>query len=268
MEHSRDSEKLERGEVHVWFARLDRAPDPDATILNPEEMARVDAFFMEVHRNRFIAARALLRDVLAGYLDQPQEAIRFAYNKWSKPALAPGFLASDLRFNLSHSQDLAMYAFVLERNVGVDLEMIRSDVRTIGSRRIFLSRGEVETLRVLPPEHQADAILNCWTRKETYLKAAARDCRSSSTASAFHSYLERRQILRATIVSVGRWLLQARSRLCGRHSNAAKPTSNRRTAAGSEWANSLISLPEQLRDARTRSPELLSLTLSNVRCKN
>ena len=81
---------------------------------------------MDVHRNRFIAGRALLRDLLAGYLGQPPGSIRFAYNEWGKPALAAGFAARDLRFNLSHSQGLAMYAFVLERDVGVDLEMIRA----------------------------------------------------------------------------------------------------------------------------------------------
>ena len=105
--------KLQPGEVHVWFARLERTParlTRMRTILNPEEMARADRFLMDVHRNRFIAARALLRDLLAGYLSQPPDAIRFAYNEWGKPALAPGFAASDLRFNLSHSQNLAMYA--------------------------------------------------------------------------------------------------------------------------------------------------------------
>src|SRR5271156_5105021 len=61
------------------------------TILSPEEMARADRFFMEVIANRFIAGRALLRDLLAGYLGQPPEAIRFAYNEWGKPALAAGF---------------------------------------------------------------------------------------------------------------------------------------------------------------------------------
>lgn len=56
--------KLERGEVHVWFARLDRRParlTRMGTILNPEEAAREDRFFMVVHRNRFIAGRALLQ---------------------------------------------------------------------------------------------------------------------------------------------------------------------------------------------------------------
>jgi 4'-phosphopantetheinyl transferase len=166
--------KLERGELHVWFARLDRTParlTRMRTILDPEETARADRFFMDVHRNRFIAGRALLRDLLAGYLGQPPEAIQFAYNEWGKPALAPGFAARDLRFNLSHSQDLAMYAFVIGRDVGVDLELIRAEVANERVAENFFSPSEVSTLRALPLEHQAEGFFNCWTRKEAYVKA-------------------------------------------------------------------------------------------------
>ena len=141
------------------------------TILNAEETARADRFLMDVHRNRFIAGRALLRDLLAGYLDEPPETIRFEYNEWGKPALAPGFTGRDLRFNLSHSQNLAMYAFVLERDVGVDIEMIRAEVANERVAENFFSPWEVETLRALSLEHQAEAFFNCWTRKEAYVKA-------------------------------------------------------------------------------------------------
>jgi 4'-phosphopantetheinyl transferase len=171
---SRDAVKLEPGEVHVWFAHLDRTAarlTRMRTILNPDEIARADRFLAEVHRNRFIAARALVRDLLAGYLGRPSQAIRFAYNEWGKPALAPGFVERDLRFNLSHSQGLAMYAFVLARDVGVDLEMIRAEVADERIAENFFSRREVETLRALPREHQAEAFFNCWTRKEAYVKA-------------------------------------------------------------------------------------------------
>lgn len=169
--------KLVGGEVHVWFARLDRTPARLArmrTVLNAEETARADRFLMDVHRNRFIAARALLRDLLAGYLGQPPQAIRFAYNQWGKPALAPGLATLDLRFNLSHSQDLAMYAFVLEREVGVDLELIRSEVANERIAENFFAPAEVAALRALPREHQAEAFCNCWTRKEAYVKARGR----------------------------------------------------------------------------------------------
>ena len=172
-EQERLTVKLQPGEVHVWFARLDRTPERLTrmrTILNVEETARADRFLMEVHRDRFIAGRAILRDLLAGYLDRRPEAIRFAYNEWGKPALAPEFVTLDVRFNLSHSQGLAMYAFVLERNVGVDIEMIRAKVANERVAENYFSPWEVQTLRALPRENQAEAFFNCWTRKEAYVK--------------------------------------------------------------------------------------------------
>src|SRR5271154_5549741 len=174
MDGSADAVKLESGEVHLWFARLDRTPERIArmrTILNPDEAARADRFYLDVHRNRFIAGRAILRDLIAGYLAQPPATIRFEYNEWGKPALTAGFAARDLRFNLSHSQDLAMYAYVLERDVGVDLEMIQAEVANERIAENFFSPLEVETLSALPLEHQAERFFNCWTRKEAYVKA-------------------------------------------------------------------------------------------------
>ena len=154
MDRSPDAVKLERGEVHLWFARLDRTPERLArmrTILNPDETARADRFYLDVHRNRFIAGRAMLRDLIAGYLAQPPAAIRFEYNEWGKPALAAGFAACDLRFNLSHSEDLAMYAFALEREVGVDIEQIRADVASESIAENFFSAfGSAGIARAAP----------------------------------------------------------------------------------------------------------------------
>src|SRR5271169_1345034 len=122
---------------------------------------------MDLYRNRFIAGRALLRDLLAGYVGQPPEAMRFSYNGWGKPALAAGFAATDLRFNLSHSQDLAMYAFVLERDVGVDLEMIRAEVANERIAENFSAVGRV---------------LQLLDSQGGLRERVARDCRSSSRA--------------------------------------------------------------------------------------
>ena len=174
MARSSDSVQLERGEVQVWFARLDRTPERLArmrTVLDADEAARAARFLMEVHRNRFVAARAMLRDLLAGYLAHPPAEIRFAYNEWGKPALASDFAAADVRFNLSHSQDLAVYAFALGREVGVDLELIRGDLARERLAENFFSPAEVAALRALPPGEQERGFFNCWTRKEAYVKA-------------------------------------------------------------------------------------------------
>ena len=76
-----------------------------------------------------------------------------------------------LRFNLSHSQGLALYAVTRGREIGVDLECIRpiSDAEQIAER--FFSAHENAVFRTIPAHEKPKAFFNCWTRKEAYLKA-------------------------------------------------------------------------------------------------
>jgi 4'-phosphopantetheinyl transferase len=97
------------------------------------------------------------------------EAVRFRYGPRGKPMLD----AEDglLRFNLSHSGDLALVAVSLGRDIGVDVERVRPDrdLERIATR--FFSAAEVAALLALPRAERAGAFYRCWTRKEAYIKA-------------------------------------------------------------------------------------------------
>src|SRR5262249_47783680 len=114
-------------EVQVVVARLDSGP-PNTGVLElslsqaqrgPAARARFDR-----RRRRFIVARARLRELLAERLDAPPESIEFVYGREGKPALAERFARSGWRFNLSHCGELALYAFSLGRELGIDVEAI------------------------------------------------------------------------------------------------------------------------------------------------
>jgi 4'-phosphopantetheinyl transferase len=57
------------------------------------------------------------------------------------------------------------------REVGIDLEHLRSgvDIEHIAAR--FFAPGEAATLRTLPTTMRNEAFFRCWTRKEAYIKA-------------------------------------------------------------------------------------------------
>ena len=75
-------------------------------------------------RRRWVAARWALRSVLARYLGGAPAAIELGLGERGKPHLAePG---STLRFNLSHSGELALIAVAAGREVGVDVQLIGS----------------------------------------------------------------------------------------------------------------------------------------------
>jgi 4'-phosphopantetheinyl transferase len=72
---------------------------------------------------------------------------------------------------LAHAQGLALYAVAIDREVGIDLERSRPipDAEEIAER--FFSNREKTALLSVPSGQRHEAFLNCWTRKEAYIKA-------------------------------------------------------------------------------------------------
>jgi len=165
---------LTAGEVHVWRHRLEQPPELQEIFLRTlaeEERTRASRFHFDKHRRHFVAGRGFLRALLARYLDTTPEEVQFAYGPYGKPVLDGEHRESSLRFNASHSGDWALYAFVQDHEVGVDVEYIKADFETEGIAERFFSALEVQTLYALADEEKPAAFFRCWTRKEAYIKA-------------------------------------------------------------------------------------------------
>ena len=164
---------LEEQELHVWRASLDAFPEASTLTagLSADEQQRAGRFRVPQVRSRFIAARSILRNILGRYLECAPSQVRFHYREHGKPFLAPNSFRDDLRFNLSHSHGLALYAVSRARDVGIDLERIRPDRDHERLAERFFSPREAAALRDVPSEARIDAFFRCWTRKEAYLKA-------------------------------------------------------------------------------------------------
>jgi 4'-phosphopantetheinyl transferase len=160
-------------EVHVWRAPLDSPPSVLRrleAILTPDEISRATRFRFAVHRNRFVQRRGVLRLLLAGWLGVPPADVGIEYTVHGKPVLSARH-ATDLRFNLSSSEDLALYAFSRGRDLGLDVERIRPGVAEESVAERFFAPAEVAALRALPESRQPVAFFDCWARKEAYVKA-------------------------------------------------------------------------------------------------
>jgi 4'-phosphopantetheinyl transferase len=161
-------------EVHVWRATLDQTPSQIQGFLHnlaADEKWRAERFYFERDREYFIVARGVLRAILGGYLNRAPECLSFCYSPHGKPALAVESDADAIRFSVSHSHGVALYAVTRGREVGIDLERIRFDLEVAEIAERYFSRREVAMLRTLPTEAQRQAFFRCWTRKEAYLKA-------------------------------------------------------------------------------------------------
>jgi 4'-phosphopantetheinyl transferase len=180
--------------------------------LSADEQARAKRFHFPADGDHYTAARGILRALLARYLETPAGDFSFCLNAHGKPALGPGSGAVDLRFNLSHSHGLALFAFASRREVGVDLEYVRPFPNQDRVAKRFFSAQEVTALQGLPPSAQSEAFFHCWTRKEAYIKA--RGGGLSIGLSSFAVSLAPDQMTDLPITSVdsteaARWSLRA-----------------------------------------------------------
>jgi 4'-phosphopantetheinyl transferase len=162
-----------KNEIHVWHAALDREQsvlEQLVVTLSQEEKARADRCHFVRDRNRFVVARGLLRELLSKYLHQSPADLDFSYGQHGKPSLSLANSSKNLCFNLSHSSGLAVYAVSRERNLGIDVELVRSDFVTDDIAKRYFSIQELNILHSLSPETKSEGFYNCWTRKEAYLK--------------------------------------------------------------------------------------------------
>ena len=149
-------------EVHVWRATLDQTPSQRQCFLHnlaADEQARAERFYFERDREHFIVARGVLRAILGGYLNRAPECLSFCYSSHGKPSLAGESEGDAIRFSVSHSGGVALYAVTRGREVGIDIERIRSDLAVAEIAERFFSPREVATLRELPAEAQTSGIL-------------------------------------------------------------------------------------------------------------
>ena len=160
--------------VHIWYTMLDQ---PSSIIgqmeqtLAPDEWERLRRFHFAADSRRYAVRRGVLRHLLGRYLDVPPAEIVFAYGTQNKPALADPLAETGLRFNLSDSGEMVVYAFALDQEIGVDIEVHQDypDAGQLAER--FFSSAEAQWMFDQPSEQMSLAFLRCWTCKEAVVKA-------------------------------------------------------------------------------------------------
>ncbi len=160
---------LNPNEVSLWRAVLAITEEQISeflAVLSPDEILRANRFKFPIHRQRFIAARGILRCILSYYLSMEPELIEFSYTEHGKPFIAD----SDVEFNLSHSSDMAVYAIAKKILIGVDIEKIKSTYEDGVAKRYF-SEKEYAELNEVPFALKTKAFYQIWASKEAVIKA-------------------------------------------------------------------------------------------------
>jgi 4'-phosphopantetheinyl transferase len=165
---------LKGDEIHVWRVMFDREVSHIqalSAVLSEDEETRAARFRFDRDREAFIIAHGSLRKILAQYLGMSPGHIRFRYGTHEKPYLVPEINPDELFFNLTHTQRVALVAVTVGREIGLDVERIRSDFASEEIAERYFSPREVGFLHTLPEKEQKESFFVLWTRKEAYVKA-------------------------------------------------------------------------------------------------
>jgi 4'-phosphopantetheinyl transferase len=158
-------------DLQIYQARLDISTtecDRLWQFLSEDERSRAERFKREYLKRNFVAARGNLREILAPKLGCEPKQVQFSYRDRGKPYIQN---FQGIYFNLSHSQDFAIYALCSDREVGIDLEYInpQCDVDSIAER--YFLPSEQKIISNLCDRDKYLAFYHAWTLKEAYGKA-------------------------------------------------------------------------------------------------
>ncbi|HEY8507664.1 MAG TPA: 4'-phosphopantetheinyl transferase superfamily protein [Steroidobacteraceae bacterium] len=167
--------ELAADEVHLWVTfdesiRSESLLAAYRQLLTEDERQKEMRFRFGRDQRQYLVTRALVRTVLSQYCDIPPEAWRFASDERGRPYVIDA--GEDVpQFNLSHTPGLILCGVTRARAIGVDAENLQSARNSTRVAERHFSPQEVEDLKALPVEEQAERFLHYWTLKEAYIKA-------------------------------------------------------------------------------------------------
>lgn len=148
-----------------------RVPDA-AAVLDAGEADRAAKLLREADRHRYLTSHLGLRALLSGYLGLAPEAVELTREDCpccGGPHGRPAVVGGGVHFSLSHSGDLAYFAFA-RVPVGIDVEAVPGPTAT-ADVLTSLHPDETAELRALSDADRPSAFARVWSRKEACLKA-------------------------------------------------------------------------------------------------
>jgi 4'-phosphopantetheinyl transferase len=185
---------LGAGECHLWWADPDQVSGRFQDLLDPGERIRYARYRRVSDRHRFLAGRALLRQVAAGYLHvRPREVTVAARCKdCAEPHGRPTLPGSGIEVSIAHSGNRVLVGATRTGHIGVDVELIDPCIRI-----------DELLAYVLAPEERGGPSVNApldfyrlWTRKEAVLKATGDGLRVPMSEVVVSPPLESARLIR------------------------------------------------------------------------
>lgn len=178
---------LELDTVHVWAFELDGSTElveRCRSCLSSGERQRADRFVFERDRVHHTVAHGVLRHLLGLYCGISPESLGFSVTAAGKPSLArlpenlaewsSGNPAGDppgIHFNLTHSGGRALLGVSQGRELGIDLEQVRSNIEVLSISRNYFFGAERDAIEGALSVTRDSLFFRYWVAKEAVLKA-------------------------------------------------------------------------------------------------
>ncbi len=161
--------------IDVWRVELGGVGEGVLDALSAQEHVRAAGIVGQREQDLWGRSRGVLRDLLGRYLDADPSSLELDAGTHGKPRLAAPWSERGLHFNLSHSGELALYAFSAHGSVGVDVEVMgepgrRASTDPVALAARVLGAEAAAHLGALTPPAREFEFLRLWTRHEAELK--------------------------------------------------------------------------------------------------
>ena len=170
---------LEPDTVHVWAFELDGTNalvDLCRSLLSSGERQRADRFVFARDRVHHTVAHGVLRHLLSRYCSIPPESLQFSVSVAGKPTLqwppaSPAECPAGIHFNLTHSGGRALLGISQGRELGIDLEQVRSNIEALSISRNYFFGSERDAIEGALSVARDNTFFRYWVAKEAVLKA-------------------------------------------------------------------------------------------------
>ena len=207
--------QLDESMIHLWSFCCDLGEEPDRhwlELLAPDEREAAHEFQLDLDRQKFIVRRAMIRRILAAYHSLAPDALRFEVGSHGKPRLALSDMTTELGVNWSESGGLVLLAVALQRQVGVDCEVIRAVDELESMIAQIAPPEEVERFNRYSEQRRTEEFFDLWARKEAAVKGLGTGLTVPATEVLFEERAESRWALRVNSYPTGQddaWLVES-----------------------------------------------------------
>jgi 4'-phosphopantetheinyl transferase len=166
---------MEDRTVHVWGFSLGGTSsfmEQCRSWLSEDEWGKATRCVRRQDQIRYVLAHGGLRAVLSRYLGVGPDVVALDRSEVGKPFVRNERRGqSAITFNMSHAHGRMLVAVSQGQEVGVDLELIRSETEVAKLSERYFTPSEHATIMQLTQEERAARFFRYWVSKEAVLKA-------------------------------------------------------------------------------------------------